>query len=240
MGGLKTGLEFAFPLPWLSHHSQIVMTYSLIAMAVVFVFFVIVAITARRRVPHKVQLVVEMFFEYGLNMMDEVMGKGGSKYYPLVAALFFFILIANLMGIVPGFVAPTANINTNLPLALLVFFATFFVGIRELGFWKFMRHRMGPVLVIGPMFFVLETIGELFRPVSLTLRLMGNIMGEDIFIMVLYKMTEMGILVKIGLAFVIPLIYILAIITSFLQAFIFAVLPIIYFGGAIGWGEEDH
>jgi F-type H+-transporting ATPase subunit a len=99
---------------------------------------------------------------------------------------------------------------------------------------------MGPVLVIGPIFFILESIGEMFRPVSLTLRLMGNIMGEDIFIMVLYKMTELGIFVKIGLAFVIPLIYVLAIITSFLQAFIFAVLPIIYFGGAIGWGEEDH
>ncbi|MCP4229101.1 MAG: F0F1 ATP synthase subunit A [bacterium] len=240
MGGLKTGLEFGLLLPGLSHHSAMIMTYSLIAMAAVFLFFFIVALTARRRVPHKVQLVVEMFFEYGLNMMDEVMGKGGSKYYPLIAALFFFILIANLMGIVPGFVAPTTNININLPLALLVFSATFYVGIRELGFWKFMRHRMGPVLVIGPIFFVLETIGEMFRPVSLTLRLMGNIMGEDIFIMVLYKMTELGIFVKIGLALVIPAIYVLAIITSFLQAFIFAVLPIIYFGGAIGWGEEDH
>jgi len=240
MGGLKTGLEFAIPLPGLSQHSAMVMTYSLIAMVFVLVVFTIISLTARRRIPNKVQLAIEEIFSYGLNMMEEIMGKGGPKYWPLIAALFFYLLVSNLMGIVPGFVAPTANININLPLALIVFLATFYVGIRELGFIKFMRHRMGPVMIIGPIFFVLESIGEMFRPVSLTLRLMGNIMGEDIFIMVLYKMTELGLFVKIFLAAVIPAVYGLAIITSFLQAVIFALLPVIYFGGAIGWGEEDH
>lgn len=238
MEELKTGLEFGVPLPGLSHHSAMIMTYSLIAMAVVLVLFTLIANRLNKRVPGKTQLAVEMIFDYGLGLMEEVIGKGGSRYYPLIAALFFYILTANLMGIVPGMVAPTTNININLPMAIIVFVTTFFVGIREMGLGTFLRHKMGPVLAIGPLFFVLESIGEFFRPVSLTLRLFGNIMGEDIFIMVLYKISGLVWFVKVILLFVLPLVYTLACLTGFLQAFIFAVLPIVYFGAAAGWGES--
>lgn len=238
MEELRTGLEFGLPIPGLSHHSAIIMTYSLIAMVVVLVFFTLVASRLKKRVPNKVQLAVEMIFDYGLGLMEDVIGKGGSRYYPLIAALFFYILTANLMGIVPGMVAPTSNININLPMAIIVFVVTFYVGIRELGLGGFLRHKMGPVLAIGPLFFLLETIGEFFRPVSLTLRLFGNIMGEDIFIMVLYKMSGLAWFVKVIILFALPAVYALACITSSLQAFIFAILPIIYFGAAAGWGEQ--
>jgi len=87
---------------------------------------------------------------------------------------------------------------------------------------------------------VLESIGEFFRPVSLTLRLFGNIMGEDIFIMVLYKISGLAWFVKPIVLVTLPLVYVLACVTSFLQAFIFAVLPIIYFGAAAAWGEHEH
>jgi F-type H+-transporting ATPase subunit a len=237
---LKTGLEFGLPLPGLSHHSAMVMTYSLIAMVFVLVVFTLIASRLRKRVPNKVQLAVEMVFEYGMGLMEDVIGKGGSRYYPLIAALFFYILTANLMGIVPGMVAPTTNININLPMAIIVFVVTFYVGIREMGLGGFLRHKMGPVLAIGPLFFVLESIGEFFRPVSLTLRLFGNIMGEDIFIMVLYKISGLAWFVKPIVLVTLPLVYVLACITSFLQAFIFAVLPIIYFGAAAAWGEHEH
>ncbi len=215
-----------------------IMTYSLIAMAAVLVFFTLVAGRLGKRVPNKTQLAVETMFDYGLGLMEEVIGSGGSKYYPLIAALFFYILTANLMSIVPGMVAPTSNININLPMAIIVFVATFYVGVREMGIGAFLRHKMGPVLAIGPLFFLLESIGEFFRPVSLTLRLFGNIMGEDIFIMVLYKISELAWFVKVILLFALPAVYALACLTSFLQAFIFAVLPIIYFGAAAGWGEH--
>jgi len=118
---LKTGLEFGLPLPGLSHHNAMVMTYSLIAMVFVLVVFTLIAGRLRKRVPNKVQLAVEMVFEYGMGLMEDVIGKGGSRYYPLIAALFFYILTANLMGIVPGMVAPTTNININLPMAIIVF-----------------------------------------------------------------------------------------------------------------------
>jgi F-type H+-transporting ATPase subunit a len=235
---LKTGLEFGLPLPGLSHHSAMIMTYSLIAMVFVLALFTLIAVQLRKRVPNKAQLAVEMILDYGIGLMEDVIGKGGSRYYPLIAALFFYILTANLMSIVPGMVAPTSNININLPMAIIVFVVTFYVGIRELGLGGFLRHKMGPILAIGPLFFVMETIGEFFRPVSLTLRLFGNIMGEDIFIMVLYKMSSLAWFVKIIILFALPAVYVLACITSSLQAFIFAVLPIIYFGAAAGWGEE--
>lgn len=238
MEDLKTGLEFGLSLPGLSRHSAMIMTYSFIAMGFVLALFTLIALRLRKRVPNKAQLAVEMILDYGLALMEDVIGKGGSRYYPLVAALFFYILTANLMGIVPGMVAPTSNININLPMAIIVFVVTFYVGVRELGLGGFLRHKMGPILAIGPLFFLMETIGEFFRPVSLTLRLFGNIMGEDIFIMVLYKMSGLAWFVKVIILFALPAVYVLACITSFLQAFIFAILPIIYFGAAAGWGEE--
>lgn len=239
MGDLEAGLlRFAIPFPGLDHVGQMVVTYSLIV--VVLLLFVVWWATRKLSlVPRGWQNVFEMLLNWLGGFMSDIMGKhSGPKYLPLIASFFLFVLGCNLIGLVPGCASPTANINTNLALALIAFLATFFVGIKEIGIKGYIKHKLGPVAAIAPVLFLLETIGEFSRPISLTLRLFGNIMGEDVLIMVLNKLAAM-----LGYIPMIPVmlaIMILPIITSLVQAFIFALLPTIYFAGAIGWGEHKH
>lgn len=233
MGSLKTGLEFGIPFPGLDAHASVIFTNSLIVIAIILIVSIIITRKLSLRNPSKSQMVIEMTLKWLANMMDEIIGEGGNRFLPIIASLFLYILFANIIGIIPGFVSPTSNININFGLALIVFFATPYVGIKLIGLKNYFKHKLGPVLFIAPLIFVVETIGEFFRPVSLTLRLYGNIMGEEILIMVFNKIASMIYWVPITVIFL-PL----SIITSFLQAFIFTILPIIYFAGAAGWGEE--
>jgi len=197
-------------------------------------------------------MLVEFVVEAGEKYLRDIGGARIVKYLPFCLALFLLVLFSNLTGMIPGFVSPTSNVNVNAAMAVCVFLMTFYVGIREIGFVKYFRHKMGPILIIGPFFLLIELIGEFFRPVSLTLRLYGNIKGEDIFFLVLINLVsganeifpflklDGGHLYFITAQFVMPLVYALMAFTSFLQACIFAFLPILYFGGAVGWGEEDH
>jgi F-type H+-transporting ATPase subunit a len=251
MEELKSGLDWAFPLPGLKGHGAVVATNALlVALAILVVFFIV---CRRAKVkPGVPQLLLEMVVQTGEKFLRDIGGERTVKYLPFCMALFLFILFANLVGLVPGFVSPTGDVNVNLAMAACVFIMTFYVGIRELGIKKYLRHKMGPVVALGPVFFLLESVGELARPVSLTLRLFGNIRGEDIFALVISNLTtNVGELLPV-LAPAAPVIsfamaqtamqavYVLMVITSFLQAFIFSFLPILYFGAAVGWGEEEH
>ncbi|MGQ9706609.1 MAG: F0F1 ATP synthase subunit A [bacterium] len=235
MEGLPVGLEFGIPIPGLAEADRIIFTNALISMAVILIVSILIVRGMSIRKPTRSQVILEGTINWLYNVMEEVIGKGGSKYLPLIASLFLYVLIGNLIGLVPGFVSPTSNISHNLALALIVFFATPVIGIRHVGLKRFIKHRMGPVVALAPIFFILETVGEFARPISLTLRLFGNIKGEDILIAVINKIAVMIYYVPITV-FIIPL----ALITSFVQAFIFALLPTIYFAGAVGWGEEEH
>ncbi len=163
----------------------------------IFVLIIVLGISwwATRRlqlIPRGWQLIFEMTLGWLGGFMSDIMGKkSGPRYLPLIASFFLFVLAGNLIGLIPGCTSPTSNINTNLGLALIAFLATFFVGIREIGLKGYLKHKMGPVLAIAPVLFLLETVGEFSRPISLTLRLFGNIMGEDVLIMVLNKLAGM-------------------------------------------------
>jgi len=239
LGSLEAGIfKFVMPFPGLSHTGQVIVTNT------IFVFIIVLGISwwATRRlslVPRGWQLIFEMTLGWLGGFMSDIMGKkSGPRYLPLIASFFLFVLAGNLIGLIPGCTSPTSNINTNLGLALIAFLATFFVGIREIGLKGYLKHKMGPVLAIAPVLFLLETVGEFSRPISLTLRLFGNIMGEDVLIMVLNKLA--GMLGYIPMIPVMMAILILPIITSLVQAFIFALLPTIYFAGAMGWGEHEQ
>jgi F-type H+-transporting ATPase subunit a len=120
--------------------------------------------------PRGVQNFIEVVLEQFLQMIDDVIGREGRRYLPLIATLVLFILIGNLLGLVPGMNGPTTNLNTNAACALVVFFAYHWIGVRKQGAVTYLQHFMGPVpLALKPLMFVIEIISHLARPLSLTL-----------------------------------------------------------------------
>jgi F-type H+-transporting ATPase subunit a len=258
MEELKVGLEWGVPLPGLHHHETVVVTNALLVAVVVIAGFYAISRTAKLK-PGILQMVLELAVDTGRNFLSDIGGPKIVKYLPFCLSLFFFILVGNLIGMIPGFVAPTTNIAVNAAMAVCVFVMTFYVGIKELGLKKYFLHKTGPfgsmtkiaLIIGGPFFVLLESVGEFARPLSLTIRLFGNIFGEEQFVMVVNNIvTNVNVLFPVlslepfieylMAVTVMPLVYALVAFTSFLQAFIFAFLPILYFGAAVGWGEEDH
>lgn len=177
--------------------------------------------------PGRLQNVMEVIVDSLHSLLIDTMGQHGKKFFPLIATIGLFILTSNLIGIIPGFESPTANINTNLAMALVVFFSTHVVGIITHGF-KYIKQFLGPVWWLIPLMLPIELISHLSRPLSLTFRLFGNIAGEDIVLLVVLLLVPM----------IVPLpIMFLMIFTSVVQTLVFMLLAMMYIGGAM---EEAH
>jgi len=177
--------------------------------------------------PGRLQNVMETVVDALHSLLDDTMGHQGRKFFPLIATLGIFILTANLIGIIPGFESPTANINTNAAMALVVFFSTHVVGVMNHGF-KYFKQFMGPVWWLTPLMMPIEIIGHIARPLSLTVRLFGNIMGEDLVLGVVLFLVP----------FLVPLpVFVLMIFTSLIQTLVFMLLAMMYISGAM---EEGH
>ncbi|MDD4356519.1 MAG: F0F1 ATP synthase subunit A [Smithellaceae bacterium] len=177
--------------------------------------------------PGRIQNVMEVIVDGLHTLLIDTMGEHGKKFFPLIATLGLFILISNLIGIIPGFESPTANINTNLAMALVVFFSTHVVGVITHGF-KYLKQFLGPVWWLIPLMLPIEIISHLSRPLSLTFRLFGNIAGEDIVLLV--------VLLLVPLIVPLPIMF-LMIFTSVVQTLVFMLLAMMYIGGAM---EEGH
>jgi F-type H+-transporting ATPase subunit a len=208
-------------------------------------------------VPRGVQNFMEVVLEQFLQMIDDVIGHEGRRYLPLIATLGLFILVANLLGLVPGMNGPTTNLNTTAACALVVFFAYHWIGVRKQGAVNYLQHFMGPVpLALKPLMFVIEIISHLARPLSLTLRLFGNMFGGHILLAIIFflmglqgligwALSGSGIGAVVGgiggavmIAFTVGFLYPLKILVSFLQAFIFVMLSMLYISGAVE--EAEH
>ncbi|WP_321530013.1 F0F1 ATP synthase subunit A [uncultured Desulfuromonas sp.] len=161
------------------------------------------------------------------NLIEETMGPKGKTYFPLIATFALFILVSNLIALVPGFYPPTANLNTNAALALTVFAMTHIIGVKEHGI-SYLKHFMGPILALAPLIFIIEIIGHLARPLSLSLRLFGNMYGHEIVLMIFFGL--------VPLFLPIPMMM-MGILVAFIQAFVFTLLAMIYIAGAL---EEAH
>lgn len=203
----------------------------------------------RANIPGRVQSLVEMGVEGFYNFITGIMGEAGKKYVPFLGTLFLFIWVNNLMGIVPGFAAATSKFQTTVTLALVVFFYVNYVGIKEGGLKHFLWHLAGsPKDAIGwvlfPLMLPLEIIGMLAKPLSLSLRLFGNIMGEDILVGVFLMLgiSLMGAfwpdpLVGVPLHF--PFLF-LALLTGTIQALVFTLLSTIYIMLVLPHHEHEH
>jgi F-type H+-transporting ATPase subunit a len=196
----------------------------------------------RNLVPRGLQNIVEMVVEIFRTFCRRIIGEGGEKYAPIVGTYFILIFSLNLIGLVPGFVSPTANTNATLALALSAFVITVYISIRENGIIGFIDHLAGqpsrqpwfmwwlPILMLP-----IELISLLARPISLCFRLLGNIFGED---MVIHKLAEMG-----SQIFYIPVqlpLMILGLFTSGVQALVFAMLVAIYISLGLPHHEHEH
>jgi len=188
-------------------------------------------------VPDNIQSVAELLVEGIKGLVEETMGHHGSKYFPLIATFGIYILISNLLGLIPGFLPPTSNLNTTAGLAIIVFFATHIIGLKEHGI-KYLKHFIGPIeglpiilmIIMAPLMIFVETISHLVRPVSLSLRLFGNIMGHELVVGVLLMLMPLAYpLLALSTA--------LGVLVVFIQAFIFSLLSMMYIGGAL---EEPH
>jgi len=196
----------------------------------VMLVLIIVAFLATRSIkviPGGVQNLMESIVTGIENLIEETMGPKGKTYFPMLATFSLFILVSNLIALIPGFYPPTANLNTNLALALVVFVMTHVIGFKEHGF-AYLKHFMGPVLVLAPLIFVIELIGHIARPVSLTLRLFGNMYGHEIVLMIFLALVP----------FLLPVpMMLMGVLVAFIQTFVFTLLAMIYIAGAL---EEAH
>ncbi|MBI5838243.1 MAG: F0F1 ATP synthase subunit A [Candidatus Eisenbacteria bacterium] len=198
--------------------------------------FFFLASRRRSMLPGKLQNLAEMLVEGLHDFIVGIMGPQGKDYVPFLGSLFIYILAMNLVGLIPGMKSPTANPNTTLSMALVVFLYAQWTGIRHLGIVGYLDHMAGePRDLIGwcmvPLMFPLHLIGELAKPISLACRLFGNIFGEDILLAVFAGLGIMVLqLMHIpygGLPLQLPFMF-LALLTSVVQALIFTLLSTIY------------
>ena len=215
-----------FESHWLKEHHLVVVSYTWFVMALLALF----SFLATRRInilPGRFQNVMEVIIGGFDTLLTDTMGHEGRKFFPLIATLGLYILTSNLLGMIPGFESPTANLNTTVSLAIVVFVMTHVVGVRVHGI-KYFKQFMGPVWWLTPLMMPIEIISHLSRPLSLSVRLFGNIMGEDIVLTV--------VLLLVPLLVPLP-VFLLMIFTSCIQTLVFMLLAMMYIAGAM---EEAH
>jgi F-type H+-transporting ATPase subunit a len=181
-------------------------------------------------VPSKLQSILELIIQAFEGLLVDIIGERGKKYLPLIATIGLFIFSCNILGLVPGMMSPTSKLNVTVGCALVVFFYYHWQGIKTHGVFRYLKHFTGPIPLLAPLFFPIEVISHLSRPVSLSLRLFGNIFAEELLIVVMASI----------IPFFLPLPFmVIAILTATIQAGVFVLLACVYIGGAVAH-EEEH
>lgn len=177
----------------------------------------------------KKQVLAELLYGQIKNLVEFIVGEEHSeRLLPVLSTVFIYIATANLSGLVPGLRAPTSIFSNCLGMALIIFIYTIYLGIKNHGF-GYIKHFTGKVWWMAPLMLPIHIIGEISHPISLSLRLFGNVLGEEIVILVI-TVALFPLLVPVP-------IMIMGIFTSLLQALVFTILSGIYLSGAI---EEGH
>lgn len=206
-------------------------TYTWVTMLILIALSIFVKKTMNI-VPGGTYNVLETIVESLLNLIEDNIGKEGRYFFPFLATLFLFILVANFLGLIPGFEAPTGNLNTTAACAVPVFFATHTFGIKRHGIAYF-KQFFGPVrsllaLPLMILMFFIEILGHLARPLTLSVRLFGNMLAKHKILIIL------GMLAP----WIAPTAILgLGVLVSIVQAFVFVLLSTLYLAAAI---EEAH
>ena len=218
-----------FELIGLGHfaHSYPYIVYTWVVMIILIVLGFL-ASKGASLVPTKVQNVMEIIISALEEFTIDITGEEGRWLFPLLATVFLYIFTCNIIGLIPGFYPPTASLNTTLSCALVVVIFTHVIGIKYHGV-KYIKHFLGPVWWMVPLIFPIELIGHLARILSLSFRLMGNMMGHELVAGILFALA--------GLFFAPLPIMVLGIFVALVQAFVFYLLSVMYFTGAI---EHAH
>jgi F-type H+-transporting ATPase subunit a len=161
----------------------------------------------------------EIIAESLYKLTESVIGHHEAPtYFPIIGTLFVFIFASNIVGLIPGILPPTDNLNTTLALGAFVFIYYNYAGVREHGI-AYLKQFMGPLVWIAPLMFIIEIVSHIFRPISLALRLRGNIMGDHIVLHVFSSLVP----------YVLPVIfYGLGVFVAFIQAFVFCLMTMVY------------
>ncbi|OHC52075.1 MAG: F0F1 ATP synthase subunit A [Rhodobacterales bacterium RIFCSPHIGHO2_02_FULL_62_130] len=229
------------PIEWYTI-TNVTLWLALAAVAIIFVF--VVGSSARKMIPTRLQSVGEVAYSFVHNMVEDVAGHDGAKYFPLIMTLFVFILFANMLGLLPGSFTPTTHIAVT---AVLGFGVFLFVTL--LGLYKHGLHFLGlfwmsdAPLVLRPIIAVIEVISYFVRPVSHSIRLAGNIMAGHAVMKVFAAFAPMilisgiGVLVTPVSILAITAIYALEVLVAFIQAYVFTILTCVYLKDALHPGH---
>jgi len=209
----------------------------------VVLLLIVLAALARRKLalrPGALQNFFEMVWEYISALCVQLGGPQNVKFMPLYATLFLFILFSNWLGLLPGMSSPTMNVNVNAAMALIVAFSTEAMNIRQKGAIGYVKHFCGPPYWLAPMFIIIRGLEIFTRPLSLTMRLFGNMLAKEIILGVLVYMATLfffapDVMSKLLLPVPLilrPAIILLGVLVGVVQALVFTALSMAYIGSA--------
>jgi len=212
--------------------SHLIPDYIVVSLIVSLLMIIFFWLSSRRLqiVPSKMQGFLELIIQTFEDLLVDIIGEKGKRYLPMISTIGLFILLCNLMGLVPGFMAPTSKLNVTAGCALAVFVYYHLQGMKSQGVLKYLKHFTGPIPLLAPLLLPIEIISHFSRPVSLSIRLFGNIFAEELLIVIIASI----------IPFFLPLPFMaVAIFTAVIQAFVFVLLSCIYIAGAVAH-EEEH
>lgn len=221
-------------IPGVDHHDVHVVTAAIVAFILIILSFAgYVALSKSGGEPvdkFSIRGFFEVVTEMIVGLVDMIVGSQGRKFVPMSGAIFVYVLINNFVGLLPGMTPATDNLNTTLAVGLFSFFVYNYYGVKEHGIKNYMAHFCGPFLALAPLLFLIELISHMVRPMSLGLRLMGNMVGDH---------TVLGIFLDISPSWLpVPVVfYGLGVLVCSIQAFVFTLLSIVYVSMAI---SHDH
>jgi len=218
------------------------------SLLIVIILGVVAYLSSRKSslIPGSLQNFVEMVVEWLDNFVCGILGPKGRKFTPFLGTLFIYVLSMNFFGLVPGMKSPSSSLNTTVALATCVFFYVQYTGIKSFGLLGYLSHLAGePKDVVGwilvPLNLPIHILEEFIKPLSLSMRLFGNIFAEDILIAVLVGLGVASLAflkMPVGIPFQLPFIF-LAMLFSTIQALVFTILSTIYFSLMMPY-EEGH
>ena len=229
-GNLATQVLHAVHVQPYNPQAPITETFAMeiLVLGLLLAFFLLVRFSLSVENPGPIQQIAEMIHGFVSDQADSIIGHGSQRYVMFATCVLLFVLTANLLGMVPGFLAPTSVATVPLGVALLCWFYYHYHGLREQGLVNYFKHFLGPVWWISPMMLPIEIISHLARILSLTVRLFANMFAGEMVTLVFFSLIPIGI----------PLVFMaLHLGVAVIQAYIFMLLTMIYVSQAVA---HDH